>query len=114
MFTGPMLSRPTQSVLRLHRRRGASFPDACRAPPGHLALCEGRIGAFFMVGLRRGHPVPQTLEYCERLFQLSDERLACFVAPMKPFINPAAAVSTIQGASAAAYSLGCATNIFSS
>ena len=48
----------------------------------HRRILHGRPA------LRTRAPVPQTLDYCERLFQLSDERLACFDSPMKPFINP--------------------------
>jgi hypothetical protein len=29
-----------------------------------------------------------TVDYCERLFQLGDKRLSCFISPMGPFIDP--------------------------
>ena len=32
--------------------------------------------------------VMQTVDYCERLFQLGDARLACFISPMGPFLDP--------------------------
>jgi hypothetical protein len=55
-----------------------------------LRLRCRRIDVFFMIGLplQTRASVLQTIDYCERLFQLSDERLACFVSPMGPFIDP--------------------------
>jgi len=49
-----------------------------------------RIDVFFMIGLpKQTHAsVMQTIDYCERLFQRHDKRLACFISPMGPFIDP--------------------------
>jgi B12-binding domain/radical SAM domain protein len=50
----------------------------------------GRIDVFFMIGLpgQTRESVLQTVDYCERLFQLNDARLACFISPMGPFLDP--------------------------
>jgi radical SAM superfamily enzyme YgiQ (UPF0313 family) len=55
-----------------------------------LRLRCRRIDVFFMIGLPRQtrESVMQTVDYCERLFQLDDARLACFISPMGPFIDP--------------------------
>lgn len=55
-----------------------------------LRLRCSRIDVFFMIGLpqQTRASVLQTIDYCERLFQLSDKRLACFISPMGPFIDP--------------------------
>jgi B12-binding domain/radical SAM domain protein len=55
-----------------------------------LRLRCRRIDVFFMIGLpqQTRESVLQTIDYCERLFQLSDKRLACFISPMGPFIDP--------------------------
>jgi hypothetical protein len=29
-----------------------------------------------------------TVDYCERLFQLGDRRLSCYISPMGPFLDP--------------------------
>jgi B12-binding domain/radical SAM domain protein len=49
-----------------------------------------RIEVFFMIGLpgQTRASVLQTVDYCERLFQLGDARLACFISPMGPFLDP--------------------------
>jgi B12-binding domain/radical SAM domain protein len=49
-----------------------------------------RIGVFFMIGLpeQTYESVMDTIEYCGRLFQMSDRRLSCFISPMGPFIDP--------------------------
>jgi B12-binding domain/radical SAM domain protein len=55
-----------------------------------LRLRCRRIELFFMIGLpgQTRQSVLQTIDYCERLFQLFDKRLACFISPMGPFIDP--------------------------
>jgi B12-binding domain/radical SAM domain protein len=55
-----------------------------------LRLRCSRIDVFFMIGLpqQTRASVLATIDYCERLFQLSDRRLACFISPMGPFIDP--------------------------
>ena len=55
-----------------------------------LRLRCRRVDVFFMIGLPQQTPasVLQTVDYCERLFQLCDRRLACFISPMGPFIDP--------------------------
>ncbi|HEX5650233.1 MAG TPA: TIGR04190 family B12-binding domain/radical SAM domain protein [Steroidobacteraceae bacterium] len=49
-----------------------------------------RIDVFFMIGLpgQTRESVRQTVDYCERLFRLCDRRLACFISPMGPFLDP--------------------------
>jgi B12-binding domain/radical SAM domain protein len=49
-----------------------------------------RIDVFFMIGLpgQTRDSVMQTVDYCARLFGLFDKRLACFISPMGPFIDP--------------------------
>ncbi len=56
-----------------------------------LRLRCRRIDVFFMIGLpEQTHAsVMATVDYCEQLFQLHDKRLACFISPMGPFIDPA-------------------------
>ncbi|MCM2313398.1 MAG: TIGR04190 family B12-binding domain/radical SAM domain protein, partial [Steroidobacteraceae bacterium] len=51
--------------------------------------CE-RLDVFFMIGLpgQSLDSVRGTVDYCERLFQLCDRRLSCFISPMGPFIDP--------------------------
>ena len=55
-----------------------------------LRLRCRRIDVFFMIGLpqQTRESVMQTVDYCERLFLLGDKRLACFISPMGPFIDP--------------------------
>lgn len=55
-----------------------------------LALRCHRIDVFFMIGLPRQTQtsVMDSIRYCERLFQLSDNRLSCFISPMGPFLDP--------------------------
>ena len=55
-----------------------------------LSLRCHRVDVFFMIGLagQTRDSVLDTIDYCERLFQLSDRRLSCFISPMGPFIDP--------------------------
>lgn len=55
-----------------------------------LRLRCRRIDVFFMIGLpqQTRESVMQTVDYCERLFRLGDRRLACFISPLGPFIDP--------------------------
>ena len=45
---------------------------------------------FFMIGLpgQSLESVRGTVDYCERLFQLGDARLSCYISPMGPFLDP--------------------------
>jgi len=51
--------------------------------------CE-RFDVFFMIGLpgQTLESVRGTVDYCERLFQLGDRRLSCYISPMGPFLDP--------------------------
>jgi B12-binding domain/radical SAM domain protein len=51
--------------------------------------CE-RFDVFFMIGLpgQTLDSVRGTVDYCERLFQLGDARLSCYISPMGPFLDP--------------------------
>jgi B12-binding domain/radical SAM domain protein len=51
--------------------------------------CE-RLDVFFMIGLpgQTLDSVQGTVDYCQRLFQLCDKRLSCYISPMGPFIDP--------------------------
>jgi len=55
-----------------------------------LRLRCRRIDVFFMIGLpqQTRESVMQTVDYCGRLFQITDKRLACFISPLGPFIDP--------------------------
>lgn len=55
-----------------------------------LGLRCTRIDVFFMIGLplQTKASVADSMDYCERLFQMSDKRLSCFVSPMGPFLDP--------------------------
>lgn len=55
-----------------------------------LRLRCSRLDVFFMIGLPRQtyQSVLETIAYCERLFQISDRRLSCFISPMGPFVDP--------------------------
>ena len=55
-----------------------------------LALRCHRIDVFFMIGLahQTRSSVMETIDYCEHLFQNSDQRLSCFISPMGPFLDP--------------------------
>lgn len=55
-----------------------------------LRLRCSRIDIFFLIGLpaQTAASVRATVEYCERLFQLGDARLSCFISPMGPFLDP--------------------------
>ncbi|HUA84786.1 MAG TPA: TIGR04190 family B12-binding domain/radical SAM domain protein [Bryobacteraceae bacterium] len=59
-----------------------------------LHLRTTRIDVFFMIGLPRQtyQSVLDTIAYCERLFQMSDRRLSCFISPMGPFLDPGSRV----------------------
>ena len=49
-----------------------------------------RVDVFFMIGLPRQsyESVGETIDYCERLFRMSDRRLNCFISPLGPFVDP--------------------------
>jgi B12-binding domain/radical SAM domain protein len=55
-----------------------------------LRLRCSRLDVFFMIGLPRQtyQSALDSIAYCERLFQMSDRRLSCFISPMGPFIDP--------------------------
>jgi B12-binding domain/radical SAM domain protein len=55
-----------------------------------LTLRCHRIDVFFMIGLpaQTVESVRQTVAYCERLLQMGDRRLSCFISPMGPFVDP--------------------------
>ena len=55
-----------------------------------LTLRCHRIDVFFMIGLpgQTYESVQETVAYCERLFQMGDRRLSCFISPMGPFVDP--------------------------
>jgi B12-binding domain/radical SAM domain protein len=55
-----------------------------------LRLRCARFDVFFMIGLpaQTLESVRGTVDYCERLFQLGDKRLSCYISPMGPFIDP--------------------------
>lgn len=56
-----------------------------------LSLRCHRVDVFFMIGLphQTKESVLESIGYCERLFQISDSRLSCFISPMGPFLDPA-------------------------
>jgi len=55
-----------------------------------MRLRCARLDVFFMIGLpgQSLGSVHGTVDYCERLLQLCDERLSCYISPMGPFIDP--------------------------
>jgi len=55
-----------------------------------LALRCHRVDVFFMIGLagQTTASVYQTIDYCKRLFAVTDKRLSCFISPMGPFLDP--------------------------
>jgi B12-binding domain/radical SAM domain protein len=55
-----------------------------------LRLRCTRIDVFFMIGMpeQTYQSVQDTAAYCERLFEISDRRLSCFISPMGPFLDP--------------------------
>jgi B12-binding domain/radical SAM domain protein len=55
-----------------------------------LRLRCHRIDVFFMIGLSQQTraSVLASIDYCEKLFQMSDSRLSCFISPMGPFVDP--------------------------
>jgi len=59
-----------------------------------LQLRCTRLDLFYMIGLPRQtyKSVMETIDYCERLFKMSDRRLSCFISPMGPFLDPGSRV----------------------
>jgi B12-binding domain/radical SAM domain protein len=55
-----------------------------------LSLRCHRVDVFFMIGLpaQTLASVHGCIDYCERLMQLGDARLSCFISPMGPFSDP--------------------------
>lgn len=55
-----------------------------------LRLGCHRLDVFFMIGLSQQtrDSVLESIDYCEKLFQMSDARLSCFISPMGPFVDP--------------------------
>jgi B12-binding domain/radical SAM domain protein len=55
-----------------------------------LGLRCHRVDVFFMIGLpaQTLASVHGCIDYCERLMQLGDARLSCFISPMGPFSDP--------------------------
>jgi len=55
-----------------------------------LRLRCARLDVFFMIGLpgQTLESVHGTVDYCERLFELGDRRLSCYISPMGPFLDP--------------------------
>jgi B12-binding domain/radical SAM domain protein len=55
-----------------------------------LTLRPTRIDVFYMIGLQHQTyaSVLATVDYCERLYQMGDRRLQCFISPMGPFLDP--------------------------
>ncbi len=55
-----------------------------------LSLRCHRVDIFFMIGLpgQTRQSVLQTIDYCEHLFQTTDERVLAFISPMGPFLDP--------------------------
>jgi len=67
------------------------FEEVVRAA---LGLRCTRIDVFYMIGLphQTYQSVQDTAAYCERLFEISDRRLSCFISPMGPFLDPGSRV----------------------
>ncbi len=55
-----------------------------------LSLRCSRVDVFFMIGLpaQTLASVRGCIDYCERLMQIGDARLSCFISPMGPFSDP--------------------------
>jgi B12-binding domain/radical SAM domain protein len=72
--------------------RNYSNEDLERTLGDALAAGCGRMDIFFMIGLPGQTPqsVMDTVDYCEYLLQKfgGDERLALFIAPLAPFLDP--------------------------
>ena len=70
---------------------GYSNEDMERCLRQALTLRCHRIDVFFMIGLpaQTLQSVHACVDYCERLLQLGDRRLSCFITPMGPFSDPA-------------------------
>jgi B12-binding domain/radical SAM domain protein len=66
-----------------------------------VALANGcrRADLFFMIGLPRQtrESVQATVDYCEHLFRTFDTRLACFISPMGPFLDPGSRIFESPG-----------------
>ena len=69
---------------------GYSNEDMERCLLQALSLRCHRVDVFFMIGLpaQTLASVHGCIDYCERLFQLFDSRLSCFITPMGPFSDP--------------------------
>lgn len=69
---------------------GYSNEDMERFLMQALGLRCHRVDVFFMIGLpaQTLASVHQCIDYCERLMQLGDARLSCFISPMGPFSDP--------------------------
>ena len=69
---------------------GYSNEDMERFLAQALSLRCHRVDVFFMIGLpaQTLASVHSCIEYCERLMQLGDARLSCFISPMGPFSDP--------------------------
>jgi B12-binding domain/radical SAM domain protein len=69
---------------------GYSNEDLERFLKQALSLRCHRIDVFFMIGLpaQTLASVHHCIDYCERLMQLGDARLSCFITPMGPFSDP--------------------------
>jgi B12-binding domain/radical SAM domain protein len=69
---------------------GYSNEDMERFLAQALSLRCHRVDVFFMIGLpaQTLASVHGCIDYCERLMQLGDARLSCFISPMGPFSDP--------------------------
>jgi B12-binding domain/radical SAM domain protein len=69
---------------------GYSNEDMERFLAQALSLRCHRVDIFFMIGLpaQTLASVHGGIDYCERLMQLGDARLSCFISPMGPFSDP--------------------------
>jgi B12-binding domain/radical SAM domain protein len=69
---------------------GYSNEDMERFLAQALSLRCHRVDVFFMIGLpaQTLSSVRSCIDYCERLMQLGDARLSCFISPMGPFSDP--------------------------
>ncbi|MEK6223071.1 MAG: TIGR04190 family B12-binding domain/radical SAM domain protein, partial [Chloroflexota bacterium] len=55
-----------------------------------MTLRCNRVDMFFMIGLpqQTTESVMQTIDYCEHIFEISDQRVSCFISPMGHFLDP--------------------------
>jgi len=69
---------------------GYSNEDMERFLAQALSLRCHRVDVFFMIGLpaQTLASVHGCIDYCERLMQLGNARLSCFISPMGPFSDP--------------------------